>query len=115
MLMAMVLWRAVAPDSAYTSPATYSCLIGASSSKRKYSSTVITRTNESRMFPRYARPRKTRKRMAAERGVLLRQVVLTSVSPREHRQRCAAQVRKHHVVLRRKRRRRRFGEHTRSL
>src|SRR5689334_8125163 len=50
-LPTMRLWRTVAPDIAYTSPATYSCLVGELSSKRKYSSTVIVGSADASRMP----------------------------------------------------------------
>src|SRR5918993_328030 len=68
----MTLWRTVAPDIAYTSPATYSCLTGELSSNRKYSSTVIVRpADASLIHSRYARPPEPRNRKGAERIVCL--------------------------------------------
>ena len=67
------LCRHVAPDIAYTSPATYSCLIGERSSKRKYSSTVIVGSADaSGMRSRYPRRRAMRKRTIAEGFVPMR-------------------------------------------
>src|SRR5215203_5644166 len=50
-LVAMRSCRAVAPDIAYTSPATYSCLTGYVSSNRKYSSTVIVGSADESCIP----------------------------------------------------------------
>src|SRR5215204_2069822 len=50
-LVAMRSCRAVAPDIAYTSPATYSCLTGDVSSNRKYSSTVIVGSADASRMP----------------------------------------------------------------